>query len=256
VSELGDVANANGEQRATPKRVIVIVAHPDDAEFGCAGTVAKWVSEGQEIIYVLGTSGDKGSDDLSMTSEQLIATREAEQRAACDILGVKEVVFLRMLDAELVPDLAMRKTLTRVIRQYRPDAVICQDPTARWEGNFYIQHPDHLAMGEASLAAIFPSARDRLTFPDLAAEGLEPHKVTEVYIGASQEKCDFFVGIDDHLETKFAALGAHKSQMGDWDFRTMLARWSRDVAADARQKFFPGSDDWNYAEAYKLIRLD
>lgn len=250
------VADGNDEGRSSPKRVMVVVAHPDDAEFGCAGTVAKWAAEGQEITYVLGTSGDKGSDDLSMTSEQLMALREAEQRAACDVLGVKEVVFLRMPDAELVPDLAMRKTLTRIIRQHKPDAVLCQDPTARWEGSFYIQHPDHLAMGEATLAAIFPSARDRLTFPDLMAEGLEPHKVTEVYIGASQDKCDFFVGIDEHLETKFASLAAHKSQMGEWDFRALMTRWARDVAADARQKSFPGSDDWNFAEGYKLIRLD
>jgi LmbE family N-acetylglucosaminyl deacetylase len=232
------------------------MAHPDDAEFICAGTVAKWAAEGQEITYVLGTSGDKGSDDLEMTGAQLMKIREAEQRAACDVLGVKEVVFLRLPDAELVPDLTMRKTITRVIREHKPDAVICQDPTARWEGNGYIQHPDHLAMGEATLAAIFPSARDRLTFPDLLAEGLEPHKVTEVYIAASQEKCDFFVQIDGFLDKKFDSLDAHRSQMGEWDFRPMLTRWARDVAADARQKSFPDTWEWDFAESYKLIRLD
>jgi LmbE family N-acetylglucosaminyl deacetylase len=242
------------EAAAAPRRVLVAVAHPDDAEFGCAGSVARWAAEGQHITYVLGTSGDKGSDDLTMTSEQLIATREAEQRAACDVLGVQEVVFLRLLDAMLVPDLEMRKLLTRVIRQHKPDAVVCMDPTARWEGSGYIQHPDHLAMGEATLAAIFPAARDRLTFPELLAEGLEPHKVTEVYIMASHEKCDHFVDIGAYLETKFAALGAHASQMGDWDFRPMLTRWARDVAADARQKSFPGSDDWDFAEGFKYIR--
>jgi LmbE family N-acetylglucosaminyl deacetylase len=235
---------------------MVAVAHPDDAEFGCAGTVAKWAAEGQEIIYVLGTSGDKGSDDLEMTSEMLMETREAEQRAACDILGVREVVFLRMRDAELVPDLEMRKTLTRVIRQYKPDAIICQDPTARWEGSFYIQHPDHIARGEATLAALFPSARDRLTFPELLAEGLEPHKVSEVYISASESKCDTFIDISDHIETKFNALAAHKSQMGDWDFREMLSRWSRDTAADARSRNYPGADKMEYAEAFKYVRVD
>ncbi|HUG15836.1 MAG TPA: PIG-L family deacetylase, partial [Thermomicrobiales bacterium] len=170
-----------------PRRVMVVMAHPDDAEFICAGTVATWAAEGQEIIYVLGTSGDKGSEDPAMTAERLIATREAEQRAACDVLGVREVVFLRMPDAELVPDLEMRRTLTRVIRQHKPDAVVCQDPTERWVGSGYIQHPDHIAMGEATLAALFPSARDRLTFPELLAEGLEPHKVNEVYIASSEE---------------------------------------------------------------------
>lgn len=243
-------------EKPAPRRVMVAMAHPDDAEFGCAGTVARWASEGQEIIYVLGTSGDKGSDDPEMSSEKLVATREAEQRAACAVLGVGEVVFLRMRDAELVPDLNMRRELTRVIRQYRPDAVICQDPTARWEGSGYIQHPDHIAMGEATLAALFPSARDRLTFPELLAEGLEPHKVTEVYIGASTEKCDHFIDIGDHLETKFAALAAHAIQMGDWDFRPMLTSWARDIAAYARFKSFPGADTFEFAEAYKYLKLD
>lgn len=252
---MGEGATDATENRK-PRRVMVSMAHPDDAEFICAGSVARWAAEGQEIIYVLGTSGDKGSDDLEMTGAQLMETREAEQRKACEVLGVKEVVFLRMPDAELAPDLAMRKTLTRVIRQYKPDAVICQDPTSRWEGSFYIQHPDHIAMGEATLAALFPSARDRLTFPELLAEGLEPHKVTEVYIASSEEKCDVFIDIGPHLEQKFAALDAHRSQMGDWDFRTMLTRWGRDVAALARMRSFPGADEIEYAEAFKYITLD
>lgn len=241
---------------STNRRVMVAMAHPDDAEFGCAGTIARWTSEGQEIIYVLGTSGDKGSDDPEMTSEQLVATREAEQRAACAVLGVTEVVFLRMRDAELVPDLAMRRELTRVIRRYRPDAIICQDPTARWEGSGYVQHPDHIAMGEATLAALFPAARDRLTFPELLAEGLEPHKVTEVYINASQHKCDHFIDIGAHLETKFAALAEHRSQIGDWDFRSAMTRWARDSAADARSKSYPGADEVEFAESYKYMKLD
>jgi LmbE family N-acetylglucosaminyl deacetylase len=242
------------EQR--PRHVMVIMAHPDDAEFICAGTIARWAAEGQRITFVLGTSGDKGSDDLEMTGEKLMTIREEEQRAACDVLGVSEVVFLRMRDAELVPDLEMRRTITRVIRQHRPDAVICQDPTDRWVGSRYIQHPDHIAMGEATLAAVFPSARDRLTFPELLAEGLEPHKVAEIYLASSEEKCDLFVDITAHLDTKFAALAAHRSQMGEWDFREMLTTWSRDTAAIARLKNFPGADDMQFAEAYKYIRLD
>jgi LmbE family N-acetylglucosaminyl deacetylase len=234
---------------------MVSVAHPDDAEFGCAGSVAKWAAEGQEVIYVLGTSGDKGSDDDDLTSERLMAIREEEQRAACDILGVKEVVFLRMPDAMLVPDLDMRRTLTRVIRKHKPDAVVCQDPTARYEGIGYIQHPDHIAMGEATLAALFPAARDRLTFPELLAEGLEPHKVNEVYIMASQANCDHFIDISSVLETKLASLGAHRSQMGDWDFRPFLTRWARDCAADARLKNISDAWEWEYAEAFKYMRL-
>jgi LmbE family N-acetylglucosaminyl deacetylase len=111
-------------------------------------------------------------------------------------------------------------------------------------------------LGVGWVAALFPSARDRLTFPELLAEGLEPHKVGEVYIGASQDKCDTFIDISEHMETKFKALAAHKSQMGDWDFRPMLTRWSRDVAADARHKSYPGSEDMEFAEAFKYVRVD
>lgn len=176
------MAEHNAHDESQPRRVMAIMAHPDDIEFICGATIAKWASEGQEITFVLGTSGDKGSDDPNYSSEKLMQTREAEQRAAADVLGVQEVVFLRMRDAELVADLETRKKITRVIRQHKPDAIVCQDPTARFQGS-YIQHPDHIAMGEAVLAAVYPSARDRLTFPDLLNEDLEPHKVTEVYIG-------------------------------------------------------------------------
>jgi LmbE family N-acetylglucosaminyl deacetylase len=237
------------------RRVMVIMAHPDDAEFICAGTAAKWAAEGQDVTYVLGTSGDKGSDDPTVTGEQLMAVREAEQRAACDVLGVKEVIFLRLPDAMLVPDLELRKTITRVIRRHKPDAVICQDPTARWESGDYIQHPDHLAMGEATLAAIYPAARDRLTFPELLAEGLEPHKVSDVYVASGQKHTNFFVDISGYLQHKLDSLAAHASQMGDWDFRSLLTTWARDTAADARMKQFPGADEWEFAEAFTHIRL-
>lgn len=238
------------------RRVMVAMSHPDDAEFGCAGTVARWAAEGAHVTFVLGTSGDKGSADAEMTGGRLSNTREDEQRAACEVLGVQEVVFLRMPDAELVPDLAMRKVLTRVIRQHKPDVVFCQDPTSRWEGNFYLQHPDHIAMGEAVLAAIYPSARDRLTFPDLLAEGLEPHNVAEVYIGSSLEKCDTFVDISDYLQHKFDALAAHTSQMGEWDFRPMLSRWAADNASEARRRGMRGFDDTTHAEAFKRIIIE
>lgn len=233
---------------------MAIMAHPDDIEFICGATIAKWASEGQEITFVLGTSGDKGSDDPDYSSEKLMETREAEQRAAADVLGVREVVFLRMRDAELVADLETRKKITRVIRQHKPDAVVCQDPTARFQGS-YIQHPDHLAMGEAVLAAIYPSARDRLTFPDLLDEGLEPHKVTEVYIAAGDEQVDYFVDTTAFMDKKFEALQAHASQMGDWDPRDMIARWSRDAAAIARARNYPGAHDMEYAEGFKYIDI-
>lgn len=233
---------------------MAVMAHPDDIEFICGATVAKWASQGQEITFVLGTSGDKGSDDPSYSSESLMEAREAEQRAAADILGVSNVEFLRMRDAELVADLETRKKITRVIRKFKPDAVICQDPTARFQGS-YIQHPDHLAMGESVLAAIYPSARDRLTFPELLAEGFEPHKVKEVYIAAGDQSVDYFEDVSEFLEKKFEALKAHKSQLGDWDFRDMLERWSRDAAAIARVHNYPGAEEMQFAEAFKYVNI-
>lgn len=246
-----EIQEENGKRA---RRVMAIMSHPDDIEFTAGATVAKWASEGEEITFVLGTSGDKGSDDPSFSSETLMETREAEQRAAAEILGVKNVEFLRMRDAELVADLETRKKITRVIRKFKPDAIICQDPTVRYFSG-YINHPDHIAMGEAVLAAIYPSARDRLTFPELLEEGYEPHKVREVYLSAGSDNVDFFVDVTEFMDKKFESLKAHKSQLGDWDFREMLEQWSRDGAALARHKNFPGAHEMTFAETFKYIYI-
>lgn len=231
-----------------PKRVAVVVAHPDDAEFICAGTIARWTAEGHHVTYVLLTSGDKGSDDPTVTGDQLVAVREAEQRAACDVLGVQDVLFLRYPDAMLVPDLAMRRELVRVIRRLKPDVVVCQDPTVRWVDQDYLNHPDHRAAGEATLDAIYPAARDRMTFPDLLAEGLAPHKVQEVYVADAKDP-DVWIDITDHLDTKLAALRAHASQIADWDPEPMLRDWAREAAN--------GHDGaGEYAESFKYFKLD
>lgn len=230
------------------KRVVVIVAHPDDAEFLCAGTVAHWTSEGHEVTYVLLTSGDKGSSDPAVTPEQLIATREAEQRDACAALGVKDLVFLRHPDASLVPDLALRKELARVIRQIKPDVVICQDPTVPWVGQGYLNHPDHRAAGQATLDAIYPAARDRMTYPELLEEGLEPHKVREVYLGGAKEP-DTWIDITETLPAKLEALRRHVSQLGDWDPEEMIHQWAREEA-----KQHPGNGE--YVEGFKYFKLE
>jgi LmbE family N-acetylglucosaminyl deacetylase len=242
------------EENRVPASLMVIVAHPDDAEFMCAGTVARWAASGCEVTYVLGTSGDKGSNDPTMTSERLVEIREAEQVAAARILGVKHVEFLRFRDAELLPDLELRRAIVRAIRKYKPDAVICQDPTARWFGQEYIQHPDHIAMGEAALAAVFPTSRDRLTFPELLAEGLEPHTVREVYLAGSAEP-DYWVDITAYFERKIEALRAHASQMGDWDPEPWIRLWAQDAAAEARRKRFPGAERIQLAESFKYFRI-
>jgi LmbE family N-acetylglucosaminyl deacetylase len=236
------------DEPAGPKKIAVIMAHPDDAEFICAGTVAKWTDEGNEVVYVLLTSGDKGSDDPEMTPERLVATREAEQREAARILGVKDVLFLKYPDAYLEPNLELRREIVRMIRKLKPDVVVCQDPTVRWANSQYINHPDHRAAGEATLAAVFPAARDRLTFPELLAEGLEPHRVREVYLAGAAAP-DVAIDISATMDRKLASLRAHASQLSDWDFEPMVREWARETAEQ-----HPGNGE--YVESFKYFKLD
>ena len=149
------------------QRVMGIFAHPDDPEFFCGATFAKWSAEGKQITFVLATSGDKGSGDFSITSDQLVSMREAEERAAAARLGVQDVIFLRCPDGELQVTLDLRRQLTRLIRLKKPDIVVTNDPTARWYGTNYINHPDHRAIGDVVLDAVFPTARDHLSFSEL-----------------------------------------------------------------------------------------
>jgi LmbE family N-acetylglucosaminyl deacetylase len=237
-----------------PASAMIIFAHPDDAEFVSAGTVAWWAENGCEITYLLGTSGDKGTSDPTIPSEELIAIREREQIAAADVLGVRNVEFLRYPDATLVADLDLRLAITRMIRKYKPEAVICQDPTQRYVGQEYIQHPDHIAMAEASLAAIFPSARDHLTFPQLLEEGLEPHKVKYVFMSGTGDP-DVWIDIGSVFEKKIQALKAHVSQVSEWDPEPRLGRWAQDTAANARFKRFPNAEEMVLAESFKFFNL-
>ncbi len=196
-----------------PPSAMVVVAHPDDAEFLCAGTVARWAARGCEVTYVVITRGDKGSDDPAMTTERLATIREAEQRAAGALLGVRNVEFLGYPDGYLQPTLDLRRDLTRVIRKYRPHSVITFDPTNRFLSDTYINHPDHRVAGDVTLDAIFPSARDRLTFPELLVDGYEPWKVRQVWLGAAAEP-NTWVDISEVLEVKKQALLCHPSQLG------------------------------------------
>ncbi|MGH2534724.1 MAG: PIG-L deacetylase family protein [Thermomicrobiales bacterium] len=232
---------------AGPKTIAVIFPHPDDAEFLCGGAVARWVAEGHEVTYVLLTSGDKGSDNRELTTEQLIATREAEQRAACAVLGVKEVVFLHHEDAMLVNDITLRRELTRVIRRLKPDVVVTFDPTVRWASKNYFNHPDHRVTGDVTIDAIYPAARDRRTFPELLAEGLEPHKVSEVYL-AGTNSADLYVDISDYFDMKLKALRAHVSQFGDWDVEDAVREWAREGGQQADPPV-------EYAEAFRHFEL-
>jgi LmbE family N-acetylglucosaminyl deacetylase len=199
-----------GDQR----RVLLVAAHPDDPEFSSAGTVAHWVRQGIEVVFVLATSGDKGTPDREMSGETLSSQREQEQRAAAARLGVETVEFLRFPDGELAPNLELRGAITRVIRQYRPYAVLTHDPLALFYGNEFINHPDHRAVGTATVDAIYPTARDPLQFNEQIRAGLEPHKVKELYLWGSEQP-NVLVDISDTLEDKIAALKSHKSQVGE-----------------------------------------
>jgi LmbE family N-acetylglucosaminyl deacetylase len=235
------------DQTAGPRRVAVFTPHPDDAEIICGGTMARWAAEGHEVTLVLLTGGHNGSDDPEMTHARLAEIREQEQLAASAILGVKETIFLRYPDSTLVADLNLRRHLVRVIREIKPHVVISMDPTRFWEGPSYINHPDHRAAGEATLAAVYPAARNRLTFLELAEEGYEPWVVEEVYISSS-ENANLAVDITDYMDVKIAALNAHVSQVGEWEGENFLKEWGRFTASQ-----FPKSGE--YAEAYKYMKI-
>ncbi|MGH7401807.1 MAG: PIG-L deacetylase family protein [Candidatus Rokuibacteriota bacterium] len=225
-----------------------IHAHPDDQEFTVGGTLAKWARAGCEIVAVCITRGGAGSNKytpLEMTREALIAIREVEQREACRILGVKETIFLDHEDGMLEPSIGLRRELTRLIRRHRPEAVLCGDPTTRFYGTTYMNHPDHRAAADVVLDAVFPSAGTRLIFPELLAEGLDPHEVRDVFIHGT-ERPDTYVDIAPVLDVKLAALRAHKSQMGEWDPTEMITQWA---AEQGRRRKLQA------AEAYRRMIL-
>lgn len=235
----------------TPERVLMIQAHPDDCEFGSGGTIAKWAAAGAEIYYCSITSGDKGTRDPDITSEALAALREQEQIEAAKVLGVKDVIFLRYPDANLVPDLDLRRDLTRVIRQVRPTALMCFDPTARLHGDGYINHPDHIAAGEASLAAVFPSCRDRRTFPELLGEGLEPVDVPSIYLFAAAQ-ADTWIDISDYVDTKIEALRKHVTQVGEDADLEFVREWAK---GNAGLNPNTPEDAGEYTEAYRYMHI-
>lgn len=212
------MTNENTEQNGQmPKRVLGVFAHPDDPEFFAGATFAKWAADGVEVTFVLATSGDKGSADPEMTGDKLAAIREVEEQKAAEALGVKEVVFLRYKDGELYPTLELRRDITRMIRMKKPDIVVTLDPTVFWYGTRGINHPDHRAIGAATLEAVFPTARDRLNFIEMERdEGLEVHKALTVYIAGAADPT-IRVDVTDSIETQIKALYEHKSQISDME---------------------------------------
>ncbi len=232
-------------QEPLPKRVLGVFAHPDDPEFFCGGTFARWAAEGAEITFVVATSGDKGSSDPEMTSPRLIEIREVEERNAAAALGVEDVVFLRYPDGELQPNLELRRDVTRMIRLKQPDIVVTCDPTVFWFGANSVNHPDHRAIGEATLDAVYPTARDRLNFPELERdEGLTPHKTEWLYI-CGTASANTKVDVTDYVETKIRSLREHKSQIADMEAMAERMRSNRDAESPV--------DAPRYMDSFRVI---
>ena len=229
----------------SPLRIMGIFAHPDDAEFNVAGSAALWADQGAQIAYVIVTNGGAGSNDPQQDLEELVRLRHAEQTAACKVLGVQEVIFLDYPDGVLEPTLDVRRALTRVIRQFKPDRVVCSDPSHLFFGDGYINHPDHRAAAEAAIYAVFPSAPTRPIFPELLAEGLEPHQVKEVYMTSDQAHVNVTIDISSTIERKIEALRCHKSQVDPGD-----GQWIRHWASETGK-----AAGIEYAEAFRVMKL-
>jgi LmbE family N-acetylglucosaminyl deacetylase len=199
----------------SPQRILVIRAHPDDPEFFCGATLAKWASAGHHIAYNLLTCGDKGTQDRNLSVAELCSIRQKEQRAAADIIGAQNVTFLDYEDGYLVPDLKLRRDITRVIRKERPDVLVTCDPQYFITPSDRLNHPDHRAAGHAVLDAVFPAARDHLNFVELwRDESLEPHIVREVWISLT-DRPNIILDVTTFWDTKIRSLLEHKSQIGD-----------------------------------------
>ena len=210
-----------------PSPVLVVVAHPDDIDFGTAGTIARLTEAGSEVTYGLLTSGEAGIPE-DMDRDELRSLREAEQTAAAAEVGVTDVRFLGLPDGHLEADLDLRRHISRLIRQVRPDLIITQSPERTWT-SMYRSHPDHVAAGEATISAVYPDARNPHAHVELLAEGLEPHAVPEVWV-VGLEPLDVFVDITDVIDRKCKALGSHVSQVSErFDVDDLLRTWAADT---------------------------
>jgi LmbE family N-acetylglucosaminyl deacetylase len=220
---------------------MLVVAHPDDAEFSSAGTIAKLAKEGKKVILIQVTSGDMGTADLEVSPEDLARRREGEESEAAKILGIDKVVFLRVTDGTVVADLDTREKVVRMIRTFKPDVILTHDPFRP-----YALHPDHRAVGMATTDAVYPTARDPHYFPAHSRAGLEPHKTAEIwYFGA--EEPDLFIDITDTFDTKIAALRAHESQVGKAEgLEDRLRERAQELAKD---------QPFELAEAFKVVKM-
>lgn len=229
--------------KTRPAQVMVITPHPDDAEFGVAGTVVQWVRQGKEIIYVVCTNGDKGTSDANVKPEELAKTREEEQIAAANLLGVREVIFLRHPDQGLEDTPDFRKEIVRLIRRYQPITVVTTDPYRR-----YLWHRDHRITGQVTLDAVFPYARDPHSYPDLMREGFFPHKVKEVLLWGTED-VNHRSNITETFSVKLNALRCHKSQVGHIPAQELEERLKE------RHRLMSHEGEFQLVEAFHRIEI-
>ena len=222
---------------------MVLSAHPDDAEFGAAGTVARWTDEGKKIVYVICTNGDKGTSDRTLAPDQLLKIRKKEQQAAAEVLGVQEVVFLDFPDQGLEDTPALRKRIVRLIRTYQPGVLVTSDPYRR-----YLWHRDHRIIGQVAMDAVFPYARDHLAYPDMLAQGLEPHKVAEILFWGAED-INYRSDITDTFDRKIDALRCHKSQMREFKSSDPVD-WLKDRCREMAQ-----GEAFELAEGFHRVEL-
>jgi LmbE family N-acetylglucosaminyl deacetylase len=256
-SEIQETGMGKYDALYIPRSAMAIFAHPDDAEFTVAGTMAAWARGGCAVTLIVITSGNAGTHDRRFTLESLAKTREEEERASARILGVRTVEFLRHDDCALIPTLEVRRELVRLVRRHRPEVVICGDPQAWFYNDTYINHPDHRAAAVAALEAVFPAAEMELLWPE---EG-EPHAVQAVYVGTPLSP-NTWIDITDTIDTKIEALKAHGSQLEGWDPSGRIREWGSSEAGKARARGAiagsgaPGRFERpGYAESFRVIKL-
>jgi LmbE family N-acetylglucosaminyl deacetylase len=228
------------------ERILVVTAHPDDVDFGVSGSVATWVKAGIEVAYCVVTDGDAGGSDRSISRSDVAVLRREEQRAAAAEVGVSDVEFLGYPDGRLSPSIELRRDISRQIRRFQPQRLVCQSPERWWE-RLGASHPDHLAAGEASVCSVFPDARNPFAHPELLDEGLEPYSVAELWMMAAP-KANIAVDITDTFDRKIAALRRHRSQVGEGEWLDeRLRTWAQ---ASGRQA---GLREGRMAELFQVV---
>jgi LmbE family N-acetylglucosaminyl deacetylase len=231
------------------KRVLVVMAHPDDCDFGAGGTIAQWSAKGIQVSYCIITNGDQGGEESGIPLEEMAQVRQKEQRDAGAALGVSDITYLNYRDGWLMPSIELRKEIVKAIRIAKPDRMVVQSPERNWE-RIFASHPDHLAAGETAIQAVYPDARNPYAFTDLKEAGFEPWRVREVWMTGSPTP-NHFVDITDTFSKKMAALHAHVSQTAhNKELEKMVREWGE------RNAQAQGLAAGRVAEVFKVIGTD